>query len=391
MAIVFENYLVSRNVRGKVQIVHTICEQNTTSFETKRFTSQLAGKITPQPVITITSGKVKRTPIQQAELEYKSILKKYMDKGYTKIEDLTEISFEDLSDSEIDELVNTDKEDQNGVPKPMLAVSSEKCSSNIFEKEWYCSRKLDGVRCCLFLKDNEIHSASRGGGEYNIPTTKIRASEKLIKWFIANPDLKLDGELYNHGTSLQKLSGMARVKEWESKCDVLNYWIYDIYHPTLNFVDRYELLMELQEIMKDEPKITVIDHYLLSGYLKIKKTHDQFVREGYEGLVMRNPNKPYGIGKRSSVLMVKLKERMEEEFEIIGVSEGLRDEDFCFTLKTKTGKSFDAKPMGTREVRAEYLATWEDLVGKKASVTFFSWSDDGIPSQPVFKCVRDYE
>jgi len=47
--------------------------------------------------------------------------------------------------------------------------------------------------------------------------------------------------------------------------------------------------------------------------------------------------------------------------------------------------------MGTREVRAEYLATWEDLVGKKASVTFFSWSDDGIPSQPVFKCVRDYE
>ena len=142
--IVFENYLVSRNVRGKVQIVHTICEQNTTSFEIKRFTSQLAGKITPQPVITITSGKVKRTPIQQAELEYKSILKKYMDKGYTKIEDLTDTPFEDLSDSEIDELVNTDKEDQNGVPKPMLAVSSEKCSSNIFEKEWYASRKLDG-------------------------------------------------------------------------------------------------------------------------------------------------------------------------------------------------------------------------------------------------------
>lgn len=388
--IVFENYLVSRNVRGKVQVVHMICEQNTTSFEIKRFTSQLAGKITPQPVITITSGKVKRTPIQQAELEYKSILKKYVDKGYVKIEDLTNISFTSLSDSQIDELVHSDKSDTNGIPKPMLAVSSTKCAANVFEKEWYCSRKLDGVRNALFMKlvDGEIRSASRGGTDYDIPTTKIRNNAKLIEWFKQNPDIILDGELYSHGVSLQKLSGIARLKEWEDRCEILEYWIYDMYLQE-NFEDRYEKLMELQEFLEDEVKIKVIDHYKISGYLKIKKLHDQFVKEGYEGLVMRNPKKPYGVGKRSSVLMIKLKDYQDDTFIVTGWEPGLRPiEDMCFILKTKEGKEFKAKPMGTREIREEYVANINELIGQKADIKYFSYSDDGIPMQPIFKAFR---
>ena len=388
MAIIFENYLVSRNVRGKVQVVHTVCEQNTTSFEIKRFTGQLGGKISTQPVITITSGKVKRTPIQQAELEYKSKVKGYLDKGYVKIEDLTTIPYEKLKESEINELLSNDKSDANGIPKPMLAVSSDKVAANVFEKDHYCSRKLDGVRNAFFWKDNEIHSASRGGGEYDVPTTKLRNNPKLIEWFKQNPNIILDGELYSHGVSLQKLSGIARLKEWDDRCDILEYWIYDMYLQE-DFEDRYEKLMELQEIFDENDKINVIDHYKLSGYLKIKKLHDKFVKEGYEGLVMRNPDKPYGVGKRSSVLMVKLKDYQDDTFIVTGWEPGLRPvEDMCFILTTKTGKEFKAKPMGSREIREEYVANIEKLIGQKADVKYFSYSDDGIPMQPIFKAFR---
>ena len=45
------------------------------------------GKFITQPNIEITKGKVKRTITEQAELEYNSNIKSYLDKGYKKISD----------------------------------------------------------------------------------------------------------------------------------------------------------------------------------------------------------------------------------------------------------------------------------------------------------------
>ena len=52
--------------------------------------------------------------------------------------------------------------------------------------------------------------------------------------------------------------------------------------------------------------------------------------KGFEGVVIRNPSKLYGFGKRTND-MIKIKEYQDAEFEITGISEGLRDEDMCFT------------------------------------------------------------
>ena len=61
----------------------------------------------------------------------------------------------------------------------------------------------------------------------------------------------------------------------------------------------------------------------------------------------------------------------------------------CFVLVTSKGKTFKAKPVGSRELREEYLESWPATKGKKGTCTFFTWSDDGTPIQPVFKCIRE--
>ena len=86
--------------------------------------------------------------------------------------------------------------------------------------------------------------------------------------------------------------------------------------------------------------------------------------------------------------MIKVKMYQEEEFEIIDYSEKLRDEDFCFICKTKEGKVFEAKPIGTREQKSEYLEDMDNIIGKLGTVKFFEWSKDGVPLQPVFQTVR---
>lgn len=41
----------------------------------------------------------------------------------------------------------------------------------------------------------------------------------------------------------------------------------------------------------------------------------------------------------------------DDEFEITGMTDGLREEDFVFNMKTKDGYPFEAKPMGDRALK----------------------------------------
>jgi len=387
-----DTILVVRNARDKVQFAQYILEQEANIYTIKRFTGQFGGKITSQPEITIEKGKVKRSALQQAELEYNSLIKKSTDKGYKKYNTLTKIKWEEISSKELDEIVPSLKTDAGGNLKPQLAKSSNDCAISVFDKQMWVSKKIDGVRC-LMRYDQETDSiltSSRGGGEFDASTISIRTNDQLLKFFRENPTIILDGELYVHGWSLQRISGTCRLKTWEDRCGHLEYWVFDYVDTEKTFSNRLDLLCDLMLEFKDNPLVKILDHELVEGWAKIKRAHDKYVSEGFEGLVARKPNGLYGPGKRSSD-WIKLKERLEAEFTIIGIEEGLRNEDMCFRLVTDEGKEFKAKPVGNRELREEYLENWESLVGKKATVTFFLWSTDRIPVQTVLKCIRDYE
>ena len=112
--IVSKIYLVTRNARDKVQVVIAELDQNGNSFTINRTTGQYQGKMTDQPELVIERGKAKRSVLQQAELEYNSIVKKYQDKGYKRLDTLTNKKFNELSESEINAIVPTIKSDVNG-------------------------------------------------------------------------------------------------------------------------------------------------------------------------------------------------------------------------------------------------------------------------------------
>lgn len=388
MVVLQDIYLVARNARDKVQQIRAKLMQEGNIFVIQRITGQYLGKQTEQPELIIDKGKAKRSTLEQAELQFNSIINKYLDKGYKKISDLTKTPFEDISESEMNNLVPSIKTDSNGFLKPMLAKDSNKCQTSVLNKRLLCSTKLNGVRCLMQFSEGKIHAISRGGKEYNVPTTLIR--EALEDFFKEYPSVILDGELYNHGHHLQELSGIARLKEWEDRCNILEYWIYDIADSTKTFEERLEFLMLLKDKLKGISKIKVIDHIETNSFKEIQDLHNKWVKEGYEGLVARKPNSTYQFGKRGSD-MIKVKEYMEQEFEIIDYKDGLRDEDFCFILQTEDGKPFAAKPIGDRELKDRYLRDIDKIIGKQGTVKFFEWSKEGVPQQPIFQVVRDYE
>ena len=55
-----------------------------------------------------------------------------------------------------------------------------------------------------------------------------------------------------------------------------------------------------------------------------------------------------------------------------------------FVMETDDGKQFKAKPIGSREVKNDLYANFENQIkGRPATCTYFYLSDDGVPLQPV--------
>ena len=398
------HYLVSKDAKNKIRVVEMSAgwDDSQHGYVIHRTTYQLGGKHTSQPDIWIYKGKASRTLKEQLNLEYKSNMKKYLDKGYK----LLEKTLNQYSEEELHQIIGEVVTDSSGFAKHMLAKQADKVKDSSIEKvdTWVVSRKIDGVRCSFYWKDGEVKSASRGGGDYDPSTYQLREHPLLRSILSTHPDWILDGELYKHGKSLQQISGAARMEKTAGGCDWLEYYIYDVMIPDTPFEDRLKCLTVITELLnlsfnpereweEDELRVQIVPHVLVTGKNKkeqIMELHNQYVAEGWEGCVARDASKPYKYGGRG-MEMVKFKMYQDAEFEITGISEGLRPEDMCFTLVTDDGIEFKAKPMGSRELKEQYRANLPNLVGKLATVKYFYLSDDGTPLQPVLKAIRDYE
>lgn len=142
-----EEYLIIINSKNRIQRIRLQLDHNPYNkiYSIFRITGQYGGKETYQPPIQIQFGKVKRTAAEQAVLQYNGLLKKYLDKGYVNLNRFTTKKYEELSEEELKGFLGGNfVSDQLGIPKPMLAKLADQCSSDIWEKNWYVSRKLDG-------------------------------------------------------------------------------------------------------------------------------------------------------------------------------------------------------------------------------------------------------
>lgn len=369
----------------------------------QRSYGQVGGKTTLSPAIVVDKTKQKRNWQEQLELQFNSEVKKQLDKGYIEVEKHpNEYSLEELA-----ELFGEVVTNQAGIIKPMLAKQADKVTNRkIFEKEWIGSRKIDGTRCLFYYnpEDDMVHSASRGGEHYDAATSHLREHPVMLEIFRNMPHIILDGELYKHGKSLQQISGAARLEKNAYECDWLEYYVYDIIDlekMDMKASDRIKLLESIRDTYKwdfnpyqeweeGDLQVQCVPQVSITGWDNMEKAHAQYVEEGFEGLVIRDPSKPYKPNGRTND-MIKIKMYKDDEFEITGLSEGLREEDMCFTLITKDNIEFKAKPMGTRELKQQYRNDLDQLIGKMATVKYFYLSDDGCPLQPVLKCIRDYE
>lgn len=397
-------YLLGKSSNGKFRYAVVECDEEWHEPEhgyiIQRSYGQVQGKNTLSPAIIVDKTKQKRNWKEQYTLQFNSEVKKFLDKGYVEVDKHPN----EYSSTELEAIFGDVKTNQYGVIKPQLAKQADKVTNTkIFDKEWLISRKLDGVKALFYYKDGEIHTASRGGEDYDPATTHLREDPKLLKFFETHPTVILDGELFVRGKTLQQISGAARMEKNAYDCDWLQYWIYDCYdtyYPDIVASVRYKFLIDICEyydipmylsIKDDEHNVPVrlLLHEYVEGWDNMKKLHDKWVAEGFEGAVITDPSKPYKPGSRCNNL-IKIKQYKSEDFTVVGYKLGLRgSEDMTFTCALGDGRTFEAMPVGDRATKAEYVKNFDNKYrGHKAECTFFNYSDDGIPTQPKLRIFR---
>ena len=397
-------YLISRDTKGKIRIAIVNYElinpkdKQNRYFVIHRISGQLGGKRTSQPDKTVERGKATRNLWEQVMLEAKHLVKEKLDKGYREIEK----DPDEYKTSELEEILGGIVTGQNGVPKPMLAKQADKVTNTkIYDKIWLASRKIDGLRALIYMGDDgNLHTASRGAMNYDAAMSDILEHPSLIQLFKENPGLIMDGECYHHGYTLQQLNSIARTQKTAVDYDVLQFYWYDIVDVNSTFDERWAYMQDIKdqlnfefdpekEFKKEELRIQFVPQIEVTGWDNMMKLHNQYVSEGWEGLVIRDPDALYRPNGRTND-MIKIKCYKSDEFLITGYELGLRgNEDMVFTLVTKEGKSFKAKPHGDRAQKDWYVNNFNsECLNHYATVKYFYMSDDNVPLQPSVSNIR---
>lgn len=398
--------LVSKDSKGKIRVVEISYEGNeaTRIYTIYRYTGQFEGKMTKQPEIIVDRGKATRNIHEQVELQFNALVKGYKDKGYIELEN----EIDNYSSEELYKLFGDAPAGTNGVVKPMLAKQADKVTkTDIFNKKWIASRKIDGLRCIIYLGDDgKLHTSSRGATNYDSAMFEILTHPALIKLFKNNKGLMLDGECYHHGYTLQQINSIARTQKVAKDLEILQFYWYDIVDLNNPFKTRLAKMKSLASELKEygseiswepdrvfkenELRIQFVPQVEVSGWDNMMKLHNEYVSEGWEGLVIRDPERPYKPNGRTND-MIKIKVYKDDCFKVVGKEAGLRgSEDMVFIMQMPDGRTFKAKPFGDREQKQEYWINFEEKYnGHIGECKFFYYSDDGIPLQPAFKAFRD--
>ena len=244
---------------------------------------------------------------------------------------------------------------------PMLANKWEDKKKYITEP-FYVQPKIDGVRLLVSASGCFSRTGKPVLGLEHL-STGLREGEFL------------DGECYDPSKSFEEITSLFKTSPETLEFHVFDY--FDTCRPTLSFEER--------------KKRVTVETILVAKKADIPKYHDQFVAAGHEGIMIRNKNSPYEIGKRSNYLL-KLKYFQTEEYEIVGAKEATGREKGTAIWECITGEHvFHVKPEGSLEHRRSLWRERGKYVGKYLTVRFQNLTEMGLPRFPVGVTVRDYE
>lgn len=286
--------------------------------------------------------------------------------------------------------------------KPMLASHADLTK---LKYPVFVSPKLDGVRAVVI--DGVVYSRSLKP----IPN-------KFVQQCFGKPEYDgLDGELIvGDPTDPHCFSNTTSGIMSEDGDPKVHYYIFDSFNePNIYWHRRFWEGAILNYVKSDLVKL--VPQFVCFNEGGILKNEEVFLKQGYEGLVIRDPNAPYKFG-RSTVregYLLKLKRYLDSEAKVIGwepllsntneakrnelgelersnCKSGMVEKPMLGTIRVKdlkTSVQFHIGSGFTEEQRRSFYNDPEQILGKIIKYKYFPVGVKELPRHPVFLGIRD--
>lgn len=255
--------------------------------------------------------------------------------------------------------------------QPMLvkSVTFDQFTSNVLVQP-----KLDGVRA-IWDASNKALFTKNG--------RQITSCDHIVEALVAlNINDHLDGEIYCSTLPFQTINGLCNRRIATDACADLQFHVFDVINDETT-VSRLKQVAELE--MRFYPcgtkaLQTVPVHFSPSS--DIESWYNNFIRQGYEGIIIRDPMSLYlsGVGK------IKPVEDMEGTLIRFIPSTSRHSSTFgSMLLQLDNGRQVKCSGLSDKDREA----LWESQpIGEQITFYYEGTFLDGTPRFPRFKSVR---
>lgn len=265
--------------------------------------------------------------------------------------------------------------------KPMLAkkYSDYKEKINLSSGNFIAQIKYNGVRA--IVSKNGIFSRT---GERVVSVNHIFDSIKEI--FEENPDLVLDGELFNHDLrkNLNELVSIVRKsvdinqEDVEKSKKIVRFYLYDVFIEETPYSKRKDLADRI--VNQYSEYLRLVESFKITSNESLNELFNEAIENGQEGLMIRDLNSYYENKRSKNLLKVKVDD--DDTCEIISVNEGDGDwKNKCKTFTVKWNEeTFDATLKADMKTAENILKNKQEFVGEFVTFLYMGLTGKGIPN-----------
>ena len=258
--------------------------------------------------------------------------------------------------------------------KPMLAPN-EQIDLKDIKYSVLSSYKLDGIRC-IFYKGEMLSRSLKP-----IVNKQLRAKMKPLADYSRTNNLILDGEIYSHELTFQLITRFVMTKNFEDKKSIkkhgkvleipehVKFYCFDaVQNDNFEelFVDRLDYV---QGLFINFPELVVeVNQVLLNNKKEVTDMFEEALKDGYEGLILKDPNGRYkcGRGRVKEALIYKVKPWRTFDGVIKEVIQATKVDPNAEKTTNELGRSVTSKKKGDR------------ILIEKASAFRVDYAVDGV-------------
>lgn len=254
---------------------------------------------------------------------------------------------------------------------------------NFESGSWLISRKLDGIRCLIFIQGGEIKAYSRKGKEF---FTLGKITRELVENYKGPDNIILDGEVCivdeDGDEDFKSIISEIRKKDHEIKKPL--FMVFDMYHIE-DFgtkhctVDIYkETYDALMEFIQDFTYTEILEQEIVTS-TKAFESHLEVIPESWEGYILRYRGPTFF--KRSNNLL-KVKKFKDSEYTVIDREKSTKmidgvELDCIGSIKILHKGNVVSVGSGLSDKqRLDWLEHPENILGKDITVKYFEESMD---------------